>query len=88
MQTAFSCEIFGIPYHTVILDRAWFTWNGGAIPKLAQTIYDQLAFDQMPVLADALTEAGCNNEDMLARCWSGGKHVRGCWVVDLLLEKA
>jgi hypothetical protein len=42
----------------------------------------------MPILADALEEAGCDNVDILAHCRGGGEHVRGCWVVDLLLGKS
>ena len=55
--------------------------------KLAQGIYDDRAFDRMPVLADALEEAGCYDADILAHCRQPGEHVRGCWVVDLLLGK-
>jgi hypothetical protein len=79
--------IFGNPLRPVGIDPHWFTWNSGAIPKLAQTIYEERAFDRMLALAEALTETGCTNADMLAHCRSGGEHVRGCWVVDLLLGK-
>ena len=41
----------------------------------------------LPVLADALEEAGCTDADLLAHCRSGGGHLRGCWAVDLLLGK-
>jgi hypothetical protein len=61
--------------------------NNAAIPKLAQPIYDERAFDRLPLLADALVAAGCTNEEILAHCRSGGEHVRGCWVVDLILGK-
>jgi hypothetical protein len=67
---------------------AWRTWNDGTIPKLAQAIYDDRTFDRLPILADALEEAGCTNPDILAHCRSGGDHVRGCWVVDLVLGKS
>jgi hypothetical protein len=55
---------------------------------MAQAIYDGRTFDQLPILADALEEAGCHNSDVLAHCRSEGPHVRGCWVVDLLLGKS
>jgi hypothetical protein len=45
------------------------------------------AFDRMPILADALQDAGCDNEDVLNHCRGSGPHVRGCWVVDLVLRK-
>jgi hypothetical protein len=77
---------FGNPFHLVTLDRAWLSDNA-AIPKLARTIYDNRAFDRLPLLADALMAAGCTNEDILSHCRSGEEHVRGCWVVDLVLGK-
>jgi hypothetical protein len=58
------------------------------IRKLAQGIYDDRAFDRLPLLTDALEEAGCDNRDILDLCRSNGEHVRGCWVVDLLLDKS
>jgi hypothetical protein len=72
----------------VAIDPAWLTWNGGAILKLTRAIYVERPFNQMPALADRLVQAGCTNEDILAHCRSGDQHVRGCWVVDLLLGKA
>jgi len=50
-------------------------------------IYDERAFHLPPILADALEDAGCDNADILAHCRGPGPHVRGCWVVDLLLGK-
>jgi hypothetical protein len=77
-------EIFGNPFAPVTLDRAWLVPE---IVTFVQAIYDERAFDRMPILADAAEEAGCTNQDILAHCRSGGDHVRGCWVVDLLLGK-
>jgi hypothetical protein len=57
------------------------------VTALAQSIYDQRRFADMPILADALAEAGCTNADVLNHCRQPGEHVRGCWVVDLLLGK-
>jgi hypothetical protein len=54
---------------------------------LAQAIYDERAFDRLPILADALLDAGCDNEELLAHLRSEGPHVRGCWAVDLILGK-
>ena len=80
-------EVFGNPFRPVTLDPNWLTWRDGTVVKLAQTIYDDRRFDLMPILADALHEAGCTNDDILNHCREGGGHVRGCWVVDLILGK-
>ncbi len=69
------------------INGACLEWNDGAVRKVAQTIYAEHAFAYLPILADALEEAGCDNADILAHCRSGSEHVRGCWVVDLLLNK-
>ena len=80
-------DVFGNPFRLLSVQRHWLTWNDRTIPKLAQTIYDDRRFDLLPILADALEEAGCDNADILAHCRGPGPHVRGCWVVDLLLGK-
>ena len=71
----------------VELDSRWLAWNGGTIHHLAQAIYDERAFDRLPILADALEDAGCTDAAILDHCRQPGEHVRGCWVVDLLLGK-
>jgi hypothetical protein len=80
-------EIVGNPFRHVTIDPAWRKWGDGTVSKLAETIYDERAFERMPILADALEDAGCDNADVLAHCRQPGEHVRGCWVVDLLLSK-
>jgi hypothetical protein len=86
-QSSALQDLIGNPFRPVAIDPAWLAWNNAAVAKLAQSIYDDRAFDRLPLLADALVAAGCTNEDILAHCRSGGEHVRGCWVVDLLLGK-
>jgi hypothetical protein len=73
-------------YGTVpAIDPAWRTTD---VVALARGIYEERAFDRMPIMADALQEAGCDNEDILAHCRdTNAPHARGCWVVDLVLEK-
>jgi hypothetical protein len=55
---------------------------------LAESIYDDRAFDRLPILADAVEEAGCTDIDILIHCRGPGPHARGCWVVDAILGKA
>jgi len=88
VMTAILRDIFHTPYRGVVMRARWRRWNGGLVCKLAQTIYNDRAFDQLPILADALEEAGCNEVDILNHCRQPGEHVRGCWVVDLLLNKS
>jgi hypothetical protein len=80
--------VFGNPFRSPKLDRGWLTWHGGLLVSMARRMYDGRDFAAMPVLADALEEAGCTDPDMLSHCRSGGGHVRGCWLIDLLLDKA
>jgi hypothetical protein len=60
---------------------------GGRGTKLAEGIYAERAFDRLPRLADALEEAGCTDAEILDHCRVQTSHVRGCWVIDLLLGK-
>jgi hypothetical protein len=80
-------DIFGNPFRPVTIAPALLRWNDRTLVSLAQSIYDDRAFDRLPILADALTDAGCDDERILAHCRSEGPHVRGCWVVDLILGK-
>jgi hypothetical protein len=79
--------LFGNPFRRVAIDPGWLRWNDATVPKVAQAIYDDRAFDRLPILADALEEAGCANAEMLRHCRGPGPHARGCWVVDLVLGK-
>lgn len=83
----FLRDIFGNPFRTFSVEARWLEWNGRIVPRLAQAIYDEYAFDRLPILADALEEAGCTDLDVLNHCRQPAEHVRGCWVVDLLLGK-
>jgi hypothetical protein len=81
-------DIFGNPFRPLTAPPGGLPWNAGVVPKLAQAIYDERAFDRLPILADALEEAGCDDRDILAHCRGGSEHVHGCWVVDLSLGKS
>lgn len=87
-QAALVRDLFGDPCRAMpTTDPSWLAWNDGTLRKLAQAIYDERAFNRMPVLADALEEAGCTNQDILSHCRGAGQHARGCWVIDLLLGR-
>jgi hypothetical protein len=86
LQCEFVRDIFN-PFHPVSINAAWLTWNDGTVQKIAQAIYDDRAFDRLPILADALEEAGCTDADILNHCRQPVEHVRGCWVVDRILGK-
>ena len=76
--------IVGNPFRPVAVDPAWLT---STVLALARPMYESRDFSPMPILADALQDAGCDNDDILAHCRSAGPHVRGCWVIDLVLGK-
>jgi hypothetical protein len=76
--------IFGNPFRPVAFDPSWRTDTAVA---LAGQMYESRDFGAMPILADALQDAGCDSADVLGHCRGTGPHVRGCWVVDLVLGK-
>ena len=77
-------DIFGNPFRPSTLDPMWRTSTAIA---LASQMYESRDFGAMPILADALQDAGCDSDDILNHCRGDGPHVRGCWVVDLVLGK-
>ena len=77
-------DIFGNPFRPVMLDPRWLS---STVLDLARTIYDDRVFERMPILGDALMDAGCDSEEIIKHCQGPGPHVRGCWVVDLILGK-
>lgn len=82
-QSRLLCDIFGSPFRPVTFDPAWRTSTAVAV---AQQMYDSRDFSAMPILADALQDAGCEDKQVLLHCRGGGPHVRGCWVVDQVLR--
>jgi hypothetical protein len=77
-------EIFGNPFDPVKLNPCWLT---STVKTLAFAIYEERSFIDLPVLADALEDASCTDLKILNHCRQPGEHVRGCWVVDLILGK-
>jgi hypothetical protein len=88
-------DIFGNPFRlSSPLPPAVLAWNDRTIPRIAQAIYEDRHLPEgtldtggLAILADALLDAGCDDEVLLAHCRSEGPHVRGCWAVDVILGK-
>jgi hypothetical protein len=74
-----------LPFRHLAIEPSWLK---AKVIKLAQSIYDDQVFDRLPALADALEDAGCHDADVLGHCRGPGPHIRGCWVLDLILGKA
>ncbi|MBP3958173.1 hypothetical protein J8F10_23230 [Gemmata sp. G18] len=77
-------DVVGNPFRPVTFSPSWRTSTAAS---LASQMYDSRDFSAMPILADALQDAGCDSADVLDHCRGPGPHVRGCWVVDLVLGK-
>ncbi len=85
-QSILLRDIFGNQFRSITADPAWLT---DTAVSLARGMYESRDFSAMPILADALQDAGCDNTDMLNHCRdASATHVRGCWVVDLVLGKS
>jgi hypothetical protein len=87
-------DILGDPFHPPAINPSWLVWNDACVLRLAQVTYEErqlplgtLDNGRLAILADALEEAGCTNADILNHCRQPGEHVRGCWVIDLILGK-
>ncbi|HEV3142578.1 MAG TPA: hypothetical protein VGZ47_01710 [Gemmataceae bacterium] len=81
-------DIFGpLLFRWIRFADEWHEWKHGCLRKLARTIYEDERFDLLPILSDALQEAGCTDAELLAHCHAKTPHVRGCWVVDWILGR-
>jgi hypothetical protein len=78
-------DIFGNPFRPVAIDPRW---RSSTVLDLARAIEAESLFERMPILADALMDAGCDDEALLRHCQRADEHVKGCWVIDLLLNKS
>lgn len=80
--------VSGRPFRPPLtINPAWLDWNEGTVRKLATLLDEDRTFEWLPILADALEEAGCADDEVLQHCRGPGPHVRGCWVIDLILGK-
>jgi hypothetical protein len=80
-------DVFGDPFRPVDLDPAVLARGGGLAATLAQAIYESRGWHELPILADALEEAGCVEPAVLTHLRGAGPHVPGCWAVDLVLGR-
>jgi hypothetical protein len=84
-QVALVHEVVGNPFRPPQPRPAWLTWGNGTIPAMARAIYEERAFQHLPILGDALEEAGCDDPRWLEHCRDPrGQHVAGCWLLDAL----
>ena len=96
LQCQLLRDVVGSPFRRVTVEPAWRLYNEGAARHLAEWIHEQRDFERLPILGDALEEAGCADEAILDHCRQGWgarpgeqriEHVRGCWVIDLILGR-
>jgi hypothetical protein len=80
-------DVAGDPFRPAALDPSWLAWNSGTVVSIAGAAYEKQAFDCLPILADALEDAGCTDPAILGHLRGPGPHVRGCFVIDLILDK-
>jgi hypothetical protein len=86
-QAALLRELVGNPFRPVLVESSWLLWGDAAVVKVAQGIYEGQRYQDLPVLADALEEAGCDNPDLLGHLRRRDGHARGCWALDLVLGR-
>jgi transcriptional regulator with XRE-family HTH domain len=87
-QAAVLRDIFGpVPFRPILIGPTSRPRSDGRAGHLARTAYDEQAFDRLPLLADALEDAGCTDAELLGHLRGPGPHVRGCWALDLILSK-
>lgn len=74
----------GRPLPVPHIEPDWLAWNGGCVRAIAEGILSRRAFDGMPILADALQDAGCEDPVLLDHCRAPQQHLGTCWVLRLL----
>jgi len=93
-RAALVREVFGNPFNRPVVNSTWLSWGDGTVPRLAQDTYDERQLPsgeldtlRLGILADALEDARCTDSQILDHLRGSVPHVRGCWVVDMLLGK-
>lgn len=80
-------EIVGNPFQPAVIKPSCLVWKNGCVVRNAQAIYEARRFDDLPHLGQVLEQAGCDDPAIIDHCRQLAGHVRGCWVLDLLLGK-
>ena len=85
LQSSILHDLFGPSlFRSTILKSGWLNPE---VRTMAEVIYEQHDFQRMPLLGNALKEAGCDDEELLSHCFGAGPHFKGCWALDRVLEK-
>jgi len=84
VQAGLLREVVGNPFQPRTVDPGWLAWRGATIARIAELIHSGDSFELLPVLADALEEAGCTDAWLLGHCRVAEGHVPGCWAVESL----
>jgi hypothetical protein len=80
-------EVMGNPFRPWSVRPDWLTAHDGAVRRIAEHVERTGNFAELPILGDALEDAGCSDAEALAHCRDGGPHAFGCWVLDAILER-
>jgi hypothetical protein len=86
-QCRLAREVFGNPWVRPVVRSEWMSWQDGTVWKMARTIADEGRWQELPILADALEDAGCDNASLLEHFREPTRHARGCWALDALLQR-
>jgi hypothetical protein len=87
VQAGLLRDVAGNPFRPLAVNPSWLAWRDGLPVSMARHLYQSREFADLPVLADALEDSGCNDADLLNHLRGPGLHVRGCWALDLILGK-
>jgi hypothetical protein len=87
VQVSLLYDLIGHLARPSAIVSSWMTSHEGTVPKMARTIYEEGQFHDLPILADALADAGCDDQNLLSHCREHPQHIRGCWVIDTILGK-
>ncbi len=90
-EESYQCDLlrdlFEGVFQPVAVQPDWLAWQAGLVSRLARVLHDEGRFNELPVLADALEDAGCDDPRLLEHLRGHGPHARGCWALDAVLNK-